>query len=351
MRIAVLGPVYSDSFAKCILYTLRDMGHEVISLNPEESLVSGHLPDRLYTRNFLNLKPLEIFLIKAFPRLEAYCYKNSLRDLENFEPDLIISTMWDLPPWVLERLKHRPGREPLLVVWCPDAVTNFDRQYIFAAPWDFLFFKDRYLVDFMRDKLDLNAHLLPLGCYPGWHKRVELSPQERLTYGCDITTAGALYYYRAKFFENFKEYRVKVWGPPPKPYMQSQVRKMWQGRYVGELDKAKAFNGAAIVLNNMHYAEISGLNQRVFDACGCGAFQIVDATPVLEEYFIPGKELVAFSSLKELKEIIPYYLNRPREREEIARAGYERAHKEHTFRHRLEAMFTIISEPQRKFQA
>jgi len=133
--------------------------------------------------------------------------------------------------------------------------------------------------------------------------------------------------------------------------MQSQLKEAWQGRYVGEMDKAKAFNGAAIVLNTMHYAEIHGLNQRVFDACGCGGFQIVDQSPVLSEFFIPGKEVIAFSTLRELQEIIPYYLNHPREREEIALSGYDRAHREHTFRHRLEAMFAIISEQERNFQA
>jgi spore maturation protein CgeB len=350
MRIAVLGPISSDSFAKCILITLRDMGHEVISANPEESLISGHLSDTLYTRNFLNIKPLEVSLLKAFPRLEAYYYKNCLVDLINFEPDLIISTMWDIPTPVVEKLKKRPGREPLLVVWCPDALTNFGRQYIFDAPWDYLFFKDCYIVEFCRDNLELNAHLLPLGCYPGWHKKMELSPQEKAYYGCDITIAGALYYYRALIFEQFLEYRIKIWGLPPKPYVKSPLTACYQGKYVGELEKAKAFNGAAIVLNTMHYGEVRGLNQRVFDACGCGAFQIVNANPVLDEYFISGKEIIAFHNLKELRELIPYYLNRPLEREEIAHAGYARAHGEHTFGHRLGKMFTVIAQQNRNFQ-
>jgi spore maturation protein CgeB len=49
----------------------------------------------------------------------------------------------------------------------------------------------------------------------------------------------------------------------------------------------------------------------------------------MEEYFI--------------QELIPYYLNRPQERAEIAQAGYVRAHSEHTFRHRLEKMLAIIA--------
>jgi spore maturation protein CgeB len=343
MRIAVVGPVYPDSFAKCIAYCLGDMGHEVLSVNPENRLLSKIIPKYGYDNNFLRIKSYERAILKAYPSLETLTWRNAIIQMEQFYPDIILSVVWDIPSPVVETIKRRSGRDPVIAMWCPDALTNLHRQYVFAAPYDYLFFKDQYIVDFVKRKLQLNAYLLPLGCYPKWHHKIELTPEEKSIYACDITTAGGLYYYRIKFLENFMQYHLKIWGPPPSSYLQSPLLQFVQGRYVGEIEKAKAFNGAAIVLNNMHYAEIFGLNQRVFDACGCGAFQIVDANPVMEEYFIPGKELVCFDDLKELQELIPYYLNRPRERAEIAHAGYTRAHAEHTFRHRLEIMLQIIT--------
>lgn len=334
MRLAVIGPIYSDSFAKCIAHALQDMDHETLSIDPDGGL---------WGSNILKRKSIEMVLFKTCPALESFKWKRAIAEVKNFEPEIILSAMWDIPTAILEDLKKRPGREPLAVMWCPDALTQFRRQYVFVAPWDYLFFKDRYVVDFFREKLQLNAHLLPLACYPKWHRKVALTAEDQKIYGCEITTAGGFYHYRTKFFEHFMQYQMKLWGPPPGNYIKSPVLKFAQGRYVGELEKAKAFNGAAIVLNNMHYAEIMGVNQRVFDACGCGAFQIVDASPVMEDYFIPGKELVCFRNLKELQEVIPYYLNRPQEREEIAQAGYIRAHREHTFQHRLEKMLSVIS--------
>ncbi len=335
MRIAVIGPIFSDSFAKCIVHALRDMGNETLSIEPEEGL---------WGSNILKRKSIEVALFKLYPALESFKWKRAIADVRNFQPEIILSVLWDIPPAILADLKKGPGRELTAVMWCPDHLTLFHRQYVFVAPWDYLFFKDRYIVDFFREKLQLNAHLLPLACYPKWHRKVALSPEEQEIYGCEITTAGGFYYYRTKFLEHFLQYQMKIWGPPPSNFIKSPVLKFAQGRYVGELEKAKAFNGAAIVLNNMHYAEIMGVNQRVFDACGCGAFQIVDASPVMADYFIPGKELVCFRNLKELQELIPYYLNRPQERAEIAQAGYQRAHREHTFQHRLEKMLHIISE-------
>ena len=343
MRIAVIGYIYSDSFAKCILHTLAEMGHEVLSIYPGKNILSRFFPDSSDSKLYFRVSALKTVLIKFWPSLENREWQECLAGVKEFQADLILSVIWDLPTVVLESLKGATSQEPITAMWCPDALTNFRRQYVFAAPWDYLFFKDSYIVDFCRKKLSLNAHLLPLACYPKWHQKVELSPEEQKIYGCDIATAAGLYYYRAKFLENFLKYQIKIWGPPPPRYVQTPVRRFLQGRYVGELEKAKAFNGAAIVLNNMHYAEIAGLNQRVFDACGCGAFQIVDAHPAMAEYFIPGKELVCFEDLRELQETIPYYLNRPQERAEIAQAGYERAHAEHTFRHRLEKMLSIIA--------
>lgn len=343
MRIAVIGPIYSDSFAKCILHTLAEMGHEVLSIDPGKNLLSRLIPESLYVNDFLKIASLETVLIKACPVIEISQWKKCIIDIKRFQPDVILSAVWDIPPAILASFKQATSKEPIAAMWNPDSLTTLGRQYVFAASWDYLFFKDKFIVDFCRKKLSLNAHLLPLACYPKWHRKIALSPEEQKIYGCDITTAGGLYYYRAKFLEHFLQYQIKIWGPRPPQYVQSPVRKFLQGRYVGELEKAKAFNGAAIVLNNMYYGEIWGLNQRVFDACGCGAFQIVDANPALAECFIPGKELVCFEDLKELQELIPYYLNRPRERAEIAQAGYERAHAEHTFRHRLEKMLVIIA--------
>jgi spore maturation protein CgeB len=331
MRIAVIGPIYLDSFAKCIVHALRDMGHEVLSIDPDRGLLGN------------KRKSIEMALFKTYPVLESFKWKRAIVEIKNFKPEIILSVLWDIPPAILADLKRSPEREPIATVWCADALTQFFRQYVFVAPWDYLFFKDHYIVDFFREKLQLNAHLLPLACYPKWHHKVALTAEEQRIYGCEITTAGGFYHYRTKFFEHFMQYQMKLWGPPPSNYIKSPVLKCAQGRYVGELEKAKAFNGAAIVLNNMHYAEIMGVNQRVFDACGCGAFQIVDASPVMEDYFIPGKELVCFSNLKELQELIPYYLNRPQERAEIAQAGYLRAHREHTFQQRLEKMLNVIS--------
>jgi spore maturation protein CgeB len=92
----------------------------------------------------------------------------------------------------------------------------------------------------------------------------------------------------------------------------------------------------------MHYGEIEGVNCRLFEVAGCGAFQIADWKPALPDLFEPEHEIVTFHTRRELKEKVDYYLAHPEERQEIAGRAYARAHREHTYEVRLNAMFEIL---------
>ena len=96
---------------------------------------------------------------------------------------------------------------------------------------------------------------------------------------------------------------------------------------------------AKIALNTNHYAGIGDVNnKRTFELGGMGAFQLTDNRPALNEYFEVGKEVVTFDGRADLKEKVQYYLARPDERQRIAQAAAERAHRDHTFEKRLEVL-------------
>jgi spore maturation protein CgeB len=116
------------------------------------------------------------------------------------------------------------------------------------------------------------------------------------------------------------------------------------GRPVYEVEKAKAFLAAKIVLNTLHYAEIEGVNCRVFETAGCGAFQITDWKPALLDLFEPDREIVTFRTRAELKDKVDYYLQHPDQRERIARAGHIRAHRDHTYAQRLSWIFELAEK-------
>lgn len=343
-NIVVVGPQHPDTLPKSVLETLKDMGYNVYSVDEREMLGISFrkgVEKRGRIGFFTRLKKAGVeTLIKNSPKFELRVYNRLGKLIESYNPDLIITHSAWIPPQTITQLKKSTGAK--IVCWFPDHPGNIGRQYLFAAPYDALFFKDKFLVNRARS-LGLNAHYLPEACMPKWHKRTELSDEEKKIYGCDITIAGNMYYYRAIIFEELiKNFSVKLWGPGMPRWLNSAVKKAYQGRGVTELEKSKAFNAAKIVLNTFQ-GEVFGVNQRFFEIAGCGGFQICEYRDEIKEFFEIGKEIVTFSDIKDLKEKAAYYLAHDDERRKISDAAYDRAHREHTFQKRIEKMLEIIS--------
>ena len=67
--------------------------------------------------------------------------------------------------------------------------------------------------------------------------------------------------------------------------------------------------------------------------------------PELAEYFIPGEDLVLYDSVDDLIQKIDYYLSHEEERLQIAKNGYEKVKRYHTYDTRLtEILNTVISD-------
>jgi spore maturation protein CgeB len=229
-------------------------------------------------------------------------------------------------------------------MWFPDAIVNFGRGYFMNAPYDGLFFKDAFILCAMRDVLGSPACYLPECFNPKCHWMPEGLIGRNSEYECDIATAGAQHSWRVAFYNHLSEYDVKIWGSPAPLWMvPGKVTRMYQGRNVHNHDKVRAFRGAKMVINNLHYGEIWGVNVRTFEAAGAGAFQLVDWRPGLGQLFEDGKELISFRSIKDLKQKIAYWLTREEERLTIAEAGMIRAHAEHTYALRLTLLLDTLA--------
>lgn len=83
-------------------------------------------------------------------------------------------------------------------------------------------------------------------------------------------------------------------------------------------------------------AQIKGRN---FEIPGCGGFLLTDLAENLADYYLIGKEIACFTSLKHLIQQVRYYLSHEQERQEIAHAGYLRTIREHTYQKRLLEIF------------
>lgn len=117
-------------------------------------------------------------------------------------------------------------------------------------------------------------------------------------------------------------------------------------RHHGEvwgLDMYRTLARSKVTLNrHINVAENNANNMRLFEATGVGTLLITDRKDNLGEIFEIGKEVVAYSSEEEAAELIRYYLNHPEEAATIASAGQARTLREHTYRHRMKELLSLL---------
>ncbi len=78
---------------------------------------------------------------------------------------------------------------------------------------------------------------------------------------------------------------------------------------------------------------------RHFEIPACGGFLLTGPADDLGNFYVPDKEMVLFSNIDDYIEKIKYYLAHDDEREAIAKAGYERTIREHTYEARFREIF------------
>lgn len=338
MNILVIGKFYTEGFALHIAETLLAMGHAVRRFEPGFRLgrLSGKLGHRIdQVRGVLYTSS------DGVPAIRARRMRPLWEVAEAGALDVVIACHDFLWPDEVAELKRRTGAQ--VAMWFPDALVNFGRGYFMNAPYDGLFFKDPYIKHVLGDVLISPVHFLPECFNPARHWLSEEEIGEDPKYRCDITTAGNQHSWRVACYKHLSNYDVKLWGNPAPLWMNAgAVTAMHQRQGVYNQDKVRAFRGAKVVVNNLHYGEVWGVNVRCFEAAGAGAFQMVDWRPGLNQLFEDGKEIISFKSISDLKEKLDHWLLRQNERQAIAEAGMRRAHAEHTYSLRLQLLLDTL---------
>lgn len=333
----VLGHHYPDSFAENIALTFARMGVRTTTVDPRGLLradstrrgrgVTGRWPR---VRNYLQeaaRHSSQLQRVVEIPVISA---------LDAAEPHLVLSTDAYLPSATLERWrKFTPGAT--WVLWYPDSLVNLGPQDSLIAPWDHLFFKDSYLVTMLRSRAETTCHYLPEACNPLRHRPAEaVCAEEKRRYSCDVAIAGNIYPYRSLILETLPQgVDLRLYGNLDRRIHSPVALRAFRSEYVTGRAKALAYGEAKVVLNTLHYGEICSVNARLFEATGCGAFVITHDSPVLQELFQPGLEVVAVGDAASLRAAIERYVDDASARHAIAEAGRRRAHRDHTYERRL----------------
>ncbi len=333
MRIALIGKQFPDSLADNLAFTLQRMGHVVGAIDEDHFMGFRWIRNRWRRVHGV---------LEREPNLRHLRDSLVTRAVVGFRPDFVLNTFSDWSPEAVLEVRETLRRTVPVAFLYPDPTANLGREYALAGEYDAWFFKDRHNVELFRSRLGINAHYLPEACNPVWHCPVNLSMVDVSRYSCDLAIAGNMYYYRSRMLEPLAAYDMKIWGPDFPPWLRTPLRRQYTGEYVARGEKAKAFRATKIVVNTLTHKDVNSANARTFEAAGCGAFQLADWRPALEELFEPDKEIVLFQSRGDLKDKVDYYLSHPAARRRIADAGCRRAHSEHTYELRLRDLLRTV---------
>lgn len=327
MRIGVVGRLEPDLFAANIIDAVRDTGHVAVPLGPVRA-----------SHRLKISQGLADLSVQAVPRLEQRAQRWIVRAAAEAACELVVSTDARLTPESVAVLRRQGAR---VALWFPDAVSNLGRAVMLIAPYDAFFFHEPHLVDRLRATLDLPVYYLPQGCNPRHHRPAVPAGTEP-----HLVIAGNMYPSRVRLLERLmaKGITVRAYGSPiPRWIGDSPVRRIHAGYSIVTQEKARVFRSAAGVLNNLHPAEVEGVNMRLFEAAGCGAAVLSEFRPAIPALFEAGREILTFHDFDELVEQASRLLHEPGLTAALGDAAAARAHREHTIAHRLATILEKVA--------
>ncbi len=109
-------------------------------------------------------------------------------------------------------------------------------------------------------------------------------------------------------------------------------------------DKLNDFIGRTIAPLNLAFSvnNINGLNFRPFEIGAAGGLIMTNACPDLALCYDVGKEAVAYHSPSDFADLIDDIVAHPEKYDRIAKAGYERTLKDHTYTNRCQTILDKI---------
>ena len=316
MRFIIPNYALSDSFVENVAFTLREMGHEVITAPRPSSIIDHrvlHLLQQAYDAYAPNrLTHQEKWLLKTY---------------RTIKPDVVLALTQSIREEILVQLQ----RDHIATIsWWGDTAANMRKEGLLCKGWDLIFIKDKYAA-FKLNTLGLPAHYLPEAMNPQWHKWNFTSIDASLLF------AGSVYDYRHYLIRRLAEenFDIKLFGHGTPRWARPSVKAVFQKKYIIKEEKSLYFGTSLACINSTAMSEGNSVNCRAFEIAGAGGLQIMEYRQAIEDCFDPGKEIVTFSTFEELTDHIRRFQKDGDAAMKIRKAGFDRANAQHTYRHRL----------------
>ncbi len=341
-RVVVVYPIYGGSLpiARYCKMALKNLGNEVFPLD--------------FSQFFKAFKKIHDFFDDREKRFRVSLhFKNIFSEMvvhfvEKVRPDIcLFLAQAPINTNCLKKIKEM-GTKTLYWFVEDFRVMEYFKE---IAPFVDIFFtiQDEEFFEELKKIGAKRFYYLPLAAFPRVHRKINLKEPDLKRYGADISFVGAGYYNRRRFFPYLLDLGLKIWGSDWEgaKFLEKAVQN--GGRRVSTSESVKIFNATKINLNLHSSTYHNGVNPfgdfvnpRTFEISACCAFQLVDYRKKLPELFKIGDEIFIYRDLKELRELIFYFLERDELREEVSQKARQRVLKEHTYELRMAEMLSFV---------
>ena len=157
-----------------------------------------------------------------------------------------------------------------------------------------------------------------------------------------VGSLGSLHGLRVRFLEELCVAlpQLSVWAPDANRLERgSPLRARCQGAAFG-IDMYRILARSQVTLNHHGFAEPHANNMRLYEATGVGALLLTDAKPDLGELFLPGQEVLTYTTVRECAEVVTGLGEDDRVR--IAAAGQRRTLADHTWSQRVDTICDAV---------
>lgn len=286
--------------------------------------------------------------LRARSRAKYDAYIKQVYD--DYQPDIVFSYNGTI--LLDERLDYFRQKSKV-VLWMYDSVQRPDRvrcqKHIDHV--DVVFCFEERDVEYYAQQ-GKTAYFLPLACDTTVYYPIENQEKD-----IDILYVATLYTSQKRMrmikqvVNSFPKAKILVYGLY-KPFVKTPLkclfrekRNIYKNVNIPPKKVNELFSHTKIALNIHHEQTFHGANQRVFEACGAGAYQICDANPFIQSLF-PNGEVGLYHSEKEMLDQIRWALDEKnvQERERRAKAACAIVKENHTFVTRVKEILERIGE-------
>lgn len=228
-------------------------------------------------------------------------------------------------------------RRAITINWFSDLFVNMPFAKDLLKSYDFVFTADKY--DMLKNSSLINIFHLPYAARSKQTIEFEKRPY-------NLVFIGAYSRDRENLLHKLSNFNPHIWGD--KKWETSKVKSFYKHEWLTPEKVSKVFGKTKIALNQHQIPTTvnTTVNMRVFEATANGAMVITDFRKDLPHLFnIKNyrKEVVLYRNFSEAQRLIKYYTQNDGERIEVARRGYLRTQKAHTYSGRLNTIFSIIN--------